>query len=475
LASGQPKTDSVVAFRNSQGESAKGVLIRLARTSIVFEVYNPYSIVQLSEVLPKVEIRRGERTIYEGKAVVTSIVSTGIMLIVTASMVDPWSDLAGLKPGPQLREEVDAFVGEWQSNNRQLQPNYRVAVGNIVNFLDELRQWLEHGELVAGIDNSVSPELANEFTADVEDRVSNALDELFGQYEAETRQIETEVVGIHKAHARREIHPLMLISPFMHRTFTKPLGYAGDYEMVNMILRNEYEGSNTYAKVVNSILLRSDVAEAHRNRIVRLHEVLREEATRVRALGRRLKVLNIGCGPAVEIQRFLADADLSEGVEFELVDFNDETLNYTRSQIQQAMDRHQSKPEVTFTHRSVHEILKLASDKRIEIEPKYDLVYCAGLFDYLSDKICTRLMSLFYRWTLPDGITLSTNVHERHPVRGCLEHVLEWYLLVRNEQGMYRLAGNLPNPRVYTETTGVNVFLEIRKPSETQTSSETQT
>ncbi len=43
--------DPVVSFRNSQGEQVRGTIINLQRKSLVMEIYNPYSIVQVSEVL----------------------------------------------------------------------------------------------------------------------------------------------------------------------------------------------------------------------------------------------------------------------------------------------------------------------------------------------------------------------------------------------------------------------------------------
>jgi len=70
----------------------------------VFEVYNPYSIVQASEVLTDLRIRRGERQIYKGSAVVSNLISTGLMLIVSASLNDPWSDLVDLSPGSGIAE-----------------------------------------------------------------------------------------------------------------------------------------------------------------------------------------------------------------------------------------------------------------------------------------------------------------------------------------------------------------------------------
>jgi len=54
---------------------------------------------------------------------------------------------------------------------------------------------------------------------------------------------------------KRQIHPLVLCSPFLYRTFQKPLGYAGDYEMVNMMTRDPYEGGSMFAKLVNRIFL----------------------------------------------------------------------------------------------------------------------------------------------------------------------------------------------------------------------------
>ncbi|MFA7346050.1 MAG: hypothetical protein WC003_17260, partial [Terrimicrobiaceae bacterium] len=71
-------TDSLVAFRNTSGITGRGTLVHISRSIAVFEVYNPYSLIQLSEVLQEVAVMRGERVIYSGKGVVTSLVATGL-------------------------------------------------------------------------------------------------------------------------------------------------------------------------------------------------------------------------------------------------------------------------------------------------------------------------------------------------------------------------------------------------------------
>jgi extracellular factor (EF) 3-hydroxypalmitic acid methyl ester biosynthesis protein len=458
-------TDNTLTFRNSQGIEAQGTIIRLSRHMVVFEVYNPYSIVQLSEVLSQIRIHRGDRSIYSGRAVVTNLLNTGLMLIVSASLVDPWSDMEGVSPGPRLRDEVQSFVHDWSLANERLRPGYQRSVSSLRNFLQEFSRWLEHGEAEAGIVEPTTPkDTVVNFIGDVENAVAGKIGELFGRFEEEARLVPDDELALHKSFARHEVHPLMMCSPFLHRTFTKPLGYAGDYEMVNMILRDPWEGQNTYAKILNGVHLRSGVAQAHRNRIDRLVEYLMLESLRGRGRGRPFRVLNVACGPAAEVQRFIRSGELCDNMEIELLDFNEETLKFTELQVADAIRDCRRRTAVKITHRSVHDLLKQAAAKQISVEPRFDLVYSAGLFDYLSDRICQRLLRLFYAWVVPGGMVLVTNVHSDNPIRCCMEHLQEWYLILRNSKQMGQLVPDLGVQKISAEATGLNVFLELRKP-----------
>jgi extracellular factor (EF) 3-hydroxypalmitic acid methyl ester biosynthesis protein len=460
-------TDSLLVFSNSQGIESRGTLMHLSRQSVVFEVYNPYSIVQLSEVLNNLSIRRGNRAIYQGRAVVSNLMNTGLMLIVSATLVDPWSDLANLAPGKLLRGEIETFIADWQGANQIIAPDYRVSVSIASNFLEELSQWLSQGEIVSGInDRQTSPDTVREFVGDVEGQVLPKLYQLFGRFEDNAKNIDPDKVFIHKEFARRQLHPLLMCAPFLYRTYTKPLGYAGDYEMVNMMFRDRWEGGSTYAKIMNALLIHSDGALAHRNRIDKLIGYLSTEAARVMRENRPLRVLNVACGPAIEIQRFIRESPISDRCHLSLLDFNGETLNYTRSRIQEAIKASGRLPDLEFIHKSVHELLQEARGRREGDGQHYDLVYCAGLFDYLSDKVCARLLELFVRWTSPGGLTVATNVHPQNPVRYFMEHLLEWNLVYRDNQEMLALRpGSGNRGEVTNDSTGVNVFLEMRRDS----------
>jgi extracellular factor (EF) 3-hydroxypalmitic acid methyl ester biosynthesis protein len=306
--------------------------------------------------------------------------------------------------------------------------------------------------------------LSEEFIEELESPLLGRLGEQFAQFEMEASQIPEDEITSHKSFIQRDLHPLLLRSPFIYRSFQKPLGYAGDYEMVNMILGEPRQGTSTYSKIINKLFLEGGPPKAHRNRIDELVKALTKAVEQADREGRQLRVLNVGCGPAVEIQRFIRTHPLADRCEFRLVDFNEETLNYTKSKIDEAIKDSGRKPKVEFVHQSVNSLLKQAAQRKGTIPTEtFDFVYCAGLFDYLSDRVCSRMLELFYRWAKPNGTVLVTNVHPSNTGLYIMEYLMEWHLIYRNERELLNLAPKLGRHEVYGEETGQNIILEINK------------
>jgi extracellular factor (EF) 3-hydroxypalmitic acid methyl ester biosynthesis protein len=260
----------------------------------------------------------------------------------------------------------------------------------------------------------------------------------------------------------------LLCAPFVYRTFQKPLGYAGDYEMVNMILRSPYEGSSLFAKLLNTHFWSQPPAEAHRNRITYLTEQLVHETQRVAKEGRTARIFNLGCGPAKEIQNFLTREDISDLAEFTLLDFNEETLQYTNTLLSDLKSKYSRRTQINYVQKSVSQILKDSgrADKVFRAG-SYDLVYCAGLFDYLSDRVCKKMMEIFYELVAPGGLLIATNVSEANPVRHQMEYLLAWNLIYRNERQLHALRPTKAGEKdiqVIGDPTSVNIFIQVRKP-----------
>ena len=462
----QLATNSLITFCNSQGDEARGTLLKLTRSTVIFEVYNPYSIVQLSEVLNNLTILRSQHTIYNGRAVVSNLVNTGLIIVISATLIDPWSDLADiLNDGAALHLEIEQFIDDWEHANK-LQPDYQLAVTNLRGFLGELNRWLEQIEIHSEEETKHnSPVLYDEVFKKLAEPILRKLDDLFRSFEHAAGNIIASETMHHKIFTQRDLHPLMLQAPFIYRAYHKPLGYAGDYEMVNMMLGNGREGNTTYAQLLNVLYLKVAPVLAHQNRIDILIEYL-ERITQDKDQSEPVRILNIGCGPAIEIQRFLNKGKCSRNVFFRLIDFNDETLEYTRSTIEKISETSDNNPVFDYVHMSVHSLLK-QSGKNINIpeDEKFNFVYCAGLFDYLSDKVCSRLISLFYAFLKNNGSILVTNVHSDNPNRWAMEHIAEWYLIYRDEKNMANLASDYKDKHIFKDKTGVNIFMEIKHTS----------
>jgi extracellular factor (EF) 3-hydroxypalmitic acid methyl ester biosynthesis protein len=461
--------DSIIVCRNSQGIEVRATVLRMSRHSAVFEVYNPYSILQLSEVLRDFQIIINDRLMYFGRAVVSNLVNTGIVLLCEATLDEAWLDvdLFGLFHEPKkLQDDFTEFLKGWEKIHAVL-PEFKVVIADMQTLLMDLQRWLEQVEFgIRSIPSGNRSELEREVIQGLEEPLLPAISSLFTSFEEIAKQIDPDLHPVHRNYIKRQIHPLVLCSPFAYRTFHKPLGYAGDYEMVNMILRNPLEGSSLFAKTVNLWFLNQAPSEAHRNRVKYLTGLLAAETRRVARLGRHAGIFNLGCGPAKEVEDFLIHQDCCEQASFTLLDFNDETLEHTGKVLEEIQRRYRRHTSIQVAKKSVHQILK-DSAKPGETSQKYDFVYCAGLFDYLSDRICKRLMDIFYDMLEPGGLLVATNVETSNPRRQTMEYVLDWHLFYRDRRQLERLKPDLASGggfAIKSDPTGVNIYIEVRKP-----------
>ena len=462
--------DTLARFQTNQGVEVQATLLRLTRFVAVFEVYSQQVVLRTSEVLSEFHVLFQERAVYAGRAVVSSLVNTGTVAVCEVKLDETGFLVASLPPAKStsLREGFGQFLKEWQKLYKVL-PEFKVVVADMQTFLTDVRFWLEQVELEiraapAGNRLGMEQEALNELG----DAIVPAFDALHERLEHLSESIEGELRPVHQNFAKRMLHPIVMCSPFAYRTYHKPLGYAGDYEMVNMILRDPFEGGSLFAKATNLWFLRQWPARAHRNRISYLVNTLKQEALRSIRQGRRLRVFNLGCGPAVEVQRFLAEDRHSEDSQFTLLDFNEETILHATRQLEEAKRTHNRGTPIQIQRKSVQHVLKEASKPSVDTpDKKLDLVYCAGLFDYLSDRTCKQLMNVFYEWLAPGGILVVTNVDNCKPFRHMLEFVLDWHLIYRgNSQALALAPDRAPaqGVSVKRDETGVNLFIEVRKP-----------
>jgi len=193
-----------------------------------------------------------------------------------------------------------------------------------------------------------------------------------------------------------------------------------------------------------------------------------EETARLAAHGKTARIFNLGCGPAQEIQDFLVRYGVSDHARFTLLDFNEETIRFATSILSDLKNRHHRGTSLDFVKKSVGQVLK-GRGRKAEGPggAQYDFVYCAGLFDYLNDRICKSVLTYFYDIVAPGGLVVATNVEGQHPIRNIMEYMFEWHLVYRNSAEFASLVPErapADSFSIQTEDSAGNIFLEIRKP-----------
>lgn len=465
--------ESLITCNTSQGMELRATLLQFTRFVAVFEIYNPSNVLRMSEVLRDFRIIINGRTIYCGEAVVSDLIEMGGITVCKAKIDESGqiiSHFSSQDGKTSLGNGFNEFFRHWEKSYKVL-PEFKVVMADMQMLLLDLRLWLEEVELGVRTQPTASrrEEAEHDFLQGLVEPLIPTLGPLVERFENIAAGIEKEMQPVHGLYARRQLHPVVLCSPFLYRTYHKPLGYAGDYEMVNMMIRDPFEGASVFAKVINTFFLNTPPVIAHRHRITYLHQRLVEEALRGARRGKPIKIFNLGCGPALEIQRFLEhEGQLCDFTEFMLVDFNDETIQYTGEVLGRLKKQFYRRTPVELQRKSVHYVLKESSKPVVNgSDKKHDFVYCTGLFDYLSQRTCKQLMNIFWEWLAPGGLLLVCNVDTSNPSRGWMEYVLDWNLIYRNSQEMTAMSPDkapADAARIISESSGVNIFLEIRKP-----------
>lgn len=272
---------------------------------------------------------------------------------------------------------------------------------------------------------------------------------------------------IHRNFFQKRLSEFFSQSKLCHRGFTKPLGYAGDYEMMNIIYRNTFEGENLFEQVMSKIDCEGTAARAVRNRRSYLYKKLKELVLNTKH-GHTIKIMSVACGPAVEFTDLLssiAGKTLPSSIEYIALDQDAQALQDARTRIEPHI-KDNSTIRVHFEEDNIKRLI-VDRDNNKDLYKGLDFLYSAGLFDYLSDRASSRLIHKLYSFLKPGGLMIIGNFGPYNPQRFIMEFGAEWFLIYRSEGHLKSLASDLPgNPLlgIEREPEGVNLFLTIVKP-----------
>ena len=98
----------------------------------------------------------------------------------------------------------------------------------------------------------------------------------------------------------------------------------------------------------------------------------------------------------------------------------------------------------------------------------FDMIYAAGLYDYLNQRLATALTAAFFTLLRPGGRLVIGNFATGVYDAGYIEAIADWFLIYRDAAQMLDLAstidpGEISLRRVYTRRSPDIFYLELRR------------
>jgi extracellular factor (EF) 3-hydroxypalmitic acid methyl ester biosynthesis protein len=257
----------------------------------------------------------------------------------------------------------------------------------------------------------------------------------------------------------KEIFPYFMRSRFAERAYYKPKGYAGDFQIMEMIYANRPQGDGRLGGLVDQWCLNTSAARAVRGRRSLLKKLLEKEANLPASRQETMRILNLACGSCRELFDFLGEKKSPAPVEAICLDADPEALEFTHQKVN------------VFSHRAVIRFMQTDVVRWIIGRDKHpfgllDFIYSAGLTDYLEDSLFQTLARRAYEYLKPGGVFVAGNFGPGNPNRAFMDHLLQWKLIHRDPEKLRLLLADTPfgaEVEVYSEPEGVNLFLIARK------------
>jgi extracellular factor (EF) 3-hydroxypalmitic acid methyl ester biosynthesis protein len=162
-------------------------------------------------------------------------------------------------------------------------------------------------------------------------------------------------------------------------------------------------------------------------------------------------------------------------LEFILIDQDTEALSYCHESLNRVLIEHEQVHlpiELHCLHFSVRQILKPRGEAEKQVVEKLlsdvDLVYAAGLLDYLPEPVAQRLMTSLYQMLAPGGRLFIGNLKRVPDSTFMMEFILDWHLEYRTPEIMLALGEALrPEPAkvgYVMDDLDNCIFLDVEKP-----------
>lgn len=225
---------------------------------------------------------------------------------------------------------------------------------------------------------------------------------------------------------KHNLFSTMQLDPFTNRGASKPRGYAGDAVMMDYLYKRLGPDASCEDQLGKAIFSATTHASTALSVCFR-RQLLRSLIDDVVASTAEARMLSIASGHARELDGSLVGTPVFDG---EFIALDQDALSCAE------VERSQKGHRVRTINMGVIELLK--SD--VTTLGQFDLIYSAGLYDYLSDVLARRLTRRMLQMLKPGGRLLIANFVPDTAARAYMEIFMDWNLIFRSEEELRAIA-----------------------------------
>jgi CRP-like cAMP-binding protein/SAM-dependent methyltransferase len=258
----------------------------------------------------------------------------------------------------------------------------------------------------------------------------------------------------------REVFPFFMLSKRFDRLYTKPRGYAADYDTIELLTSGEREGTGRLGKFIDAWLLNLPFCRAFKSRIAFQNAALDRLATDISG-DSEVRVTLLGGSTSREVLTNCLESGFSQQ-HVTCLDTDSEALHRAR---QRAGELHAS-DRLTVLQENV---MRLALGKgALRLEPQH-IICCAGLLDHAEDSFSVRLLNWIFDRLVPGGIVVLTNFADVNPDKVFMDYILDWQLFHRSAVRLNELFRSSSfsgcAPEIKSDDTGTQLLVMCVKES----------
>ena len=226
--------------------------------------------------------------------------------------------------------------------------------------------------------------------------------------------------------------------------YHKPLGYAGDFEIIEKIY-TYHTSSNPHLAKWDQFSHYQTATKAIRNRISFFLEQVWKAKTQAPT---GCHILNLASGPGRDMYETFNILG-APGIHIDCVEQDAKAISYAMNLCKNFL------AHIQFFQKNV---------LRFTTKKTYDLIWSGGLFDYFNDSVFKRILRRLLSFLKTDGKLIIGNFSTSNPTRGYMD-LFNWNLIHRTREELRQLARDcgVPDERISIEQEpeGINLFLVI--------------